>query len=104
MAWKKGQSGNPGGRPKTSHEARLACQALNDETLSVLAELLTNADASIRFKAACRIRDEANGRPVQAIELQRKDELELTNKSEAELMAIVQGAVTEQASRKGGAD
>lgn len=97
--WAKGQSGNPNGRPKSTLESRLACRALNDRTLSVLVALLDDEDGDLRYKAACRIRDEANGKPVQAIQVERDDAQALADKSDAELVAIVQGVALEQAAR-----
>lgn len=101
--WKKGQSGNPQGRPKSSLESRLACRALNERTLAVLVQLLDDESPDMRFKAACRIRDEANGKPVQQVLVEQQDRDELASKSDEELLAIVQGIALEQASRGTGA-
>lgn len=39
MPWKKGQSGNPGGRPKVVHEARTKAQLHVKEMLDILIEV-----------------------------------------------------------------
>lgn len=74
-AWSAGVSGNPGGRPKSALTARLACRAMNDETLGVLVELMRNSgDDKVRAQCAIRIRDEANGKPCSVVEMPHDDD------------------------------
>lgn len=50
--WKKGQSGNPRGRPKTSDDARAAFAAAFPKAADTLVALLDSADEAIRLRAA----------------------------------------------------
>ncbi len=89
--WVSGQSGNPAGRPKSTLEARFACRQLNDRTLAVLVELLDDADGDLRYKAACRIRDEANGRPIQAVRIAAEEQAEVEAMTVEQLLLIATG-------------
>lgn len=63
-------SANPGGRPKGWAEARQACRKLDTETLGVLTTMMRSAESDqVRVMCAIRIRDEAWGKPTQAIEI-----------------------------------
>lgn len=68
----KGQSGNPGGRPKrTPEELDLiaACREKAPQALKVLVALLKDEDPRIRHKAATAILDRGYGRPRQEVEM-----------------------------------
>lgn len=68
-AWRPGESGNPGGRPrKTPDEMALveACRAKAPEAMRVLASLMKAADKdSVRLQAALAILERGFGRPLQ---------------------------------------
>jgi hypothetical protein len=72
--WKKGQSGNPGGRPRTARLSRALRQALATEGRDgrTLAQMI--ADAVVgkakrgNVQAFKEIRDTVEGRPAQALE------------------------------------
>ncbi len=68
-AWKPGQSGNPGGRPKEVAEVKaLACKH-TQEALETLAKLMKSGTPDrTRVAAAEAILDRAWGRPTQAID------------------------------------
>lgn len=63
----KGQSGNPGGRPKGEAKVREAAQAAGPKALAVLVDALKDDDARVRIKAAEILLDRGFGRPAQAI-------------------------------------
>ena len=50
-AWKKGQSGNPKGRPKEFPGFKQACRELAGKNLDRLQELAENADPRVRLAA-----------------------------------------------------
>ena len=67
MAWAKGQSGNPGGRPKGEAKVREAAQAAGPKALAVLIDALADVDARVRLKAAEILLDRGFGKPAQAV-------------------------------------
>ena len=71
MAFKKGQSGNPGGRPKEDPELKELARAKTKEAIQVLASIMKSkkAPAAARVSAACALLDRGYGKPVQMTEL-----------------------------------
>jgi len=69
--FKPGQSGNPGGRPKTLPELRLAARAHTPEALSTLAAIMRSRRATpgARVQAVRELLDRAWGRPAQELEV-----------------------------------
>lgn len=69
MAWVKGQSGNPGGRPKGVAEVKAAAQELTQTALETLKSIAMNAAApeSARVSAAIALLDRGWGKPTQMI-------------------------------------
>ncbi len=69
-AWKKGQSGNPGGRPKEVAEVRELSRQYTDEAIQTLVTLMQSAKVErTRLAAASELLDRGYGRPPQAIDL-----------------------------------
>ncbi|RAI30901.1 DUF5681 domain-containing protein [Rhodoplanes serenus] len=66
--FKPGQSGNPGGRPKTIAEVRDLARAKTAEAINALAHIATAGESeAARVSAAVALLDRAWGRPPQAI-------------------------------------
>lgn len=73
--FKKGQSGNPDGRPKKDPELVEAAKVHTVAAIKTLAEIMKNkkTNAGARVQAACALLDRAHGKPVQMTELTGKD-------------------------------
>lgn len=67
MAWAKGQSGNPGGRSKTTGQIRELAKAHAPEALTRVVELMKSADERVAFVAAQEILNRVYGKPAQAV-------------------------------------
>ncbi len=67
--WKKGQSGNPGGRPAVVKELRELAREHTVEAVNTLLAVMQDdeAPAAARVSAACAMLDRGYGRPVQAV-------------------------------------
>lgn len=65
--FQKGQSGNPGGRPKRLHEVRAMARAHTFAVIKVLKAIALDKskDDAVRVAAAKEILDRGWGRPVQ---------------------------------------
>jgi len=72
-AFKKGVSGNPGGRPKKTpeqFELEAACKMKAAEALDVMTDLMANArQDSVRLQAALAIIERGHGKPLQRSEV-----------------------------------
>lgn len=77
--WLKGESGNPGGRPKAEHVRELA-RHYTDEAVATLAELMRNPETppSVRAHAAEALLDRGWGRPAQGIEDNTPESVDVT--------------------------
>ncbi|MCH7805308.1 MAG: hypothetical protein IH937_14660 [Acidobacteria bacterium] len=68
-AWKPGQSGNPGGRPKELAQVKALARQHTQEALETLAKLMKSGSPDrTKVAAAEAILDRAWGRPTQAID------------------------------------
>lgn len=70
--FEKGQSGNPGGRPKKNDELVTAAREKTVTALDTLASIMSNkrAPAAARVAAAREILDRGWGRPTQDVRLE----------------------------------
>ena len=69
MPFVKGQSGNPGGKPKELKHVQLAARKISPLALRELKLILNDAEAGHQAKiaAAAVVLDRAWGRPTQAV-------------------------------------
>lgn len=72
MPFKKGQSGNPGGRPKMPEDLKRAMQGLAEDAIKVLQEAMQSDDLRARILAAAHVLDRGYGKPTQAVDLTAK--------------------------------
>jgi hypothetical protein len=67
VAFQKGQSGNPGGRPKENAEIKALAQEYGPEAISKLVELMRGDDRRVAQAAAQALLDRGFGKPAQTI-------------------------------------
>jgi HEAT repeat protein len=68
--FQKGQSGNPGGRPKAEGHVRDLARAQTTNAIQTLVEALEDPNGRVRVAAAMALLDRGWGRPTQVIEEQ----------------------------------
>lgn len=81
MAWAKGESGNPGGRPSGLGEIRDIARQHTDAAIETLVKVMENKEASpsARVAAATALLDRGWGRPAQTINANIEGEQSLTD-------------------------
>lgn len=67
MKYKKGQSGNPGGRPKTIGEVQTLARSYTKESIEILGKGLKSKDWKIKVACANSLLDRAWGKSPQAV-------------------------------------
>lgn len=67
MAWQKGESGNPGGRPKELTELKALARTFCREAIEKLVALMRSDDEKVAKAAADSILDRGIGKPAQVI-------------------------------------
>jgi hypothetical protein len=99
MAWKKGQSGNPGGRPTEkmiAEQMRLMVneedQARGKKRLRCLLEKVYEEAMSGEGWAACQIFDRIDGKPAQESTVTLDDKRDATDWTRDELVALINDA------------
>lgn len=68
MAFQKGQSGNPGGRPKENDEVKALARQYTPEAIERLAFWMRSDNAKASVSACSSLIDRAWGKPAQAHE------------------------------------
>lgn len=69
MAFKKGKSGNPGGRPKEAPEVKELARTFAAEAIETLAKHMRGDDVRTSVAAAQALLDRGFGKPSQALEV-----------------------------------
>ena len=69
MAFKPGQSGNPGGRSKAEAEIKRLAQEYGTAALTKLVEFLDSDDHKLALSAANSLLDRGFGRPSQSVQV-----------------------------------
>ena len=69
MAFVKGTSGNPNGRPKVPNEVLALARAAAPDAIRKLVELIKSPEDKIALQASNAVLDRAYGKPIQATEL-----------------------------------
>jgi hypothetical protein len=69
MAFQKGQSGNPGGRPKECAEVKELAREYGPEAIAKLVELMRGEDARVAKAAVDSLLDRGFGKPSQSVEM-----------------------------------
>lgn len=68
MAWKKGESGNPGGRPRKERELIEIAEAASPAALQRVVALTKSRNPRVALAAAQEILNRAIGKPRQQLE------------------------------------
>lgn len=66
----KGQSGNPGGRPKIAAELKELCRTYTEQAIKAIVAVLTNEEArdADKLTAATALLDRGYGKPTQHVQ------------------------------------
>lgn len=93
VKWQKGQSGNPGGRPKEIGHVRELARQHTDDAIQTLAEVMNNAQENSRARVAAAeaLLDRGWGRPDSSVNVSSK--VDLTHE---EILDALMGHSSEQ--------
>lgn len=82
-SFKKGKSGNPGGRPKGLASFRKSLSPLEGVALKQLKALVTDTDPRVSLDAVKHVHAYLYGRPAQAVELTGKNGAPIESETKA---------------------
>lgn len=94
MAWKKGESGNPGGRPKAVVSLTELAREHTESAVRTLVGIMENGEASpsARVSAASALLDRGYGKPPQFSTSDAEAFRRATDMSDDELARIAAGS------------
>jgi hypothetical protein len=93
MPWAKGQSGNPGGRPRELAGIQKLARENGPLAIQTLVEVATNGKSdSARVSAATALLDRGFGKPAQFNTSDPGNFRKATDMSDDELVAIIEGS------------
>lgn len=98
--WVKGQSGNPGGKPKDMHLMTAAARMHWPDAIRVMAEILNNpkVQAQVRLMAGNSLLDRGFGKPAQAIDIAKRPLEDMTDDELATGVELIRIALAQASS------
>lgn len=90
--FKKGQSGNPAGRPKAATDIVKIARDNSDKALKRLVKLIDSEEERVALAAAMAVLDRAVGKPAQTVAHATKDVKDIAELTTAELISILDHA------------
>jgi hypothetical protein len=86
--WKKGQSGNPGGRTKTSREITQLALEGSKKAIKRLLQLVDSKDERVALSAAIAVLDRGCGKPTQVMQHAGDPENPLQSGAKIEMVIV----------------
>jgi erythromycin esterase-like protein len=74
MAWQKGKSGNPGGRPKEDSEVKDLARKYTKEAVTKLVEWMRSENPKASVSACQALLDRGFGKPAQSVDMKITDD------------------------------
>jgi hypothetical protein len=76
-SWQKGESGNPGGRPKVAAEVLELARQYGAEAIDRIVSLMRSKNEAVAIRAAETLLDRGYGRPRQAVALENEQPVQI---------------------------
>lgn len=100
MAFKKGQSGNPGGRPKENTEVRDLARQHTAEAIERLAHWMRSDNAKASVSSSINLIERGWGKPEQPVTGADGGPIETTDATPREIARVVLGILREAGTEK----